>query len=247
MESELGNIELFDRYLNNQMPEDERLVFESRLAIDSSFREDYTTYCKVEGSLKKLGAEHRLKQQLINADRARKASANKLKALRWVSISAAASILLAIGLFVGLSKSGEERLFAKYYVKDAGLPVYLGEGQDKALADAMSQFKAANYNDALKEFEQLNSDTAKFYSALCLIELNEQGKAKTLLGSLQESKSNFIAQKSQYYLLLLSIRDGNSVEAKVLFNKLYSLPSFIYKDELERLKNDEDFILLISQ
>lgn len=247
MDSEIENIELFDRYLNNQMPEDERLLFESRLAVDTNFNDDFITYKKVDAGLKRIAKNLNLKQELINADRSRAVLTKRSKIIRLVSISMAASILLAIGIVTIFSQSSEEKLFSNHYVKDVGLPVYMGEGQDITLANAMSQYKASEYNEALKGFEQLDSDTSRFYSALCYIELKKYDSATALLMPLQESNSYTIAQKSKYYLLLLNIREGDFKEAKILYNKITSIANFIYKDEVERLKKDKDFVRFINK
>ncbi len=152
-------------------------------------------------------------------------------------------MVLVLGISVAwysLSQNNNQKLVAKYWQKDAGLPVLMAESKEIIFDNAMSAFKAGEYKFAVEQFNKLLiNDTVAYYKALCQHELNQSPKENLLLVA-NNNESVFNA-KAKYYLLLVYIKDNNQAEAKKILQELLTNTTHPYYNSIQQLSKEAFF------
>lgn len=152
-----------------------------------------------------------------------------------------ALILVAGGLYYILSNKpySTEKLVSKYY-KPAGpiLQVRSVEvNADDALKEAFSFYQQNDYTNALKYFNSLdNQITAKFYSGVCYIELEQYNKAINSFEYVINDQDNLFVEQAEWYLGLIYLMNNQKNQAMDQFKKISSSDSFYSAQAEEILK-----------
>lgn len=155
---------------------------------------------------------------------------------------AAASIVLVLlvgGMWLMFSSKtySSDRLITKYYepARAVGQVRSVEIGSDDALKEAFTFYQQNDYVNALKYFSSLdNQVTAKFYSGVCYIELEQYNKAKDSFEYVISDKDNLFIEQAEWYVGLIHLMNNEKDKATDQFNKISQTNSF-YADQAQEI------------
>lgn len=132
----------------------------------------------------------------------------------WHLAAASFSLILVVGgLWYILSNKpySTEKLVTKYYKPAHPIQqvrsVEISSGD--ALSEAFKHYKNNDFNHALKYFNSLdNQITAKFYSGVCYIELEEFDRAIESFTFVVNDKDNLFVEQADWYLGLIYLMNN---------------------------------------
>lgn len=190
----------FDDFITGKMDAKQQAEFEARLEQDESFRKEYMRHiCLVEG-INQYERE-RLKQFITGRSGHSKIRNNRpTRSLKILFAAAAVIFLLLIPSFVIYKNIRFPfRIYKQFYFEDPGLPVVMGNTAYAGMDEAMTAFKAKNYNGALLKLETLaasdqKNDTINYYSGICYLQTNQAAKAISCFDKIGSAASPY------YYL-----------------------------------------------
>ncbi len=158
----------------------------------------------------------------------------------WHLAAASFSLLLVVGgLWYILSNKpfSTERLVTKYY-KPAHPILQIRSAEmntDDALKEAFSFYKQNDYTNALKYFNSLdNQITAKFYSGVCYIELEQYNKAIDSFEYVISDRDNLFVEQAEWYLGLIYLMNNQKNQAIDQFEKISDSDSY-YSNQAEEI------------
>lgn len=196
----------------------------NELAAEMNLRLEVNQFIKDKGFLE---LKDKLSVQLYNSSNTNPVINLGKDFLRTWHLAAAsfALILVVGGLWYILSNKpySTEKLVTKYY-KPAH-PILqirsLENNNDDALAKAFKYYKDNDYNNALKYFQSLeNQITAKFYSGVCHIELEQYEPAIECFSQIINDSDNLFVEQADWYLGLIYLMDNKKSRAMEQFNKI---------------------------
>ena len=154
----------------------------------------------------------------------------------WHLAAASFALILVVGgLWYILSNKpySTEKLVTKYY-KPAHPILQIRSADasgDNALNEAFKFYKLNDYSNALNYFVKLeNQITARFYSGICYIELEEFEKAIESFNFVVYDKDNLFVEQADWYLGLIYLMNNQKAQAVDQFNKISASESF-YADQ----------------
>ena len=225
MNTENNNIsqeefEQIENYLLNKMTNNEQLIFENNLKIDSELREKVGA-CKilidaveVQSLKEKMDDFHNdVSSNVISLSKTRR---------KWQSFAMAASIAVLIGLsgfwFLN-NNSKNQKLYAKYYKPDPGLPTVMSTSSQYDFYDAMVNYKRGDYKLAIEKWKLLlkqkpQNDTLNYFIGVAyLADKNEIMSIPYLEKTVKQTQSIF-RNEGFYYLGLAYLKNDNIQLAK---------------------------------
>ena len=243
MSENFKNIELIELYLEAKLSEEERIAFENRLLIEDDLKEEFELY-KLSISVIKENYASSLQEELNLLDKKldrelnlQAIKNNKQFPLKRV-MGIAASILIIVGFSLYLfSKSENERLYSKYYIKDNGLPVTMSVSNN-SLNTVMNFYKLGETDKAYTEISKFSeNDTVIFYKAVFLLELNKNSEANILFNRLPQQ--SVFKQKAQYYYALSLLVANKKEESKKVLQVIINTKNHKYLNQVNKLLQEE--------
>jgi tetratricopeptide (TPR) repeat protein len=150
----------------------------------------------------------------------------------WQLAAASFALVLVVGgLWYILSNKpySTEKLVTKYY-KPAHpiLQIRSAEAHNEnALAQAFNYYKDNDFNNALKYFKSIeNQTTARFYSGVCYIELEQYENAIESFSYIINDNDNLFVEQANWYLGLIYLMDNQKSKAIDQFEKISSDDNF---------------------
>ncbi len=160
----------------------------------------------------------------------------------WHFAAASFALILVVGgLWYILSNKpySTEKLVSKYY-KPAHPLLQVRSAEiksDDALATAFKYYKDNDFNSALKYFNSLeNQMTAKFYSGVCFIELEQYDEAIDSFTSVIYDNDNLFVEQANWYLGLIYLMDNQKNKAIEQFVKISKDENYYTSQAKEILK-----------
>jgi tetratricopeptide (TPR) repeat protein len=183
--------------LKNQLQEVRALI----IGIESAVLKD-----KLNDFHEELNPVHNLVSSPVNSRRI----------LKW---AAAAIFIVAVGFLWMLNSGSEnEKLFAKHFKPDPGLPTTMSSNSNFSFYDGMVDYKRGDYTSAIQKWEDLvateqsPSDTLNYFLGVAyLANKNAPNAIHYLEATLQQDKSMF--QKETYFYLGLAFLKQNEMES----------------------------------
>ncbi len=151
----------------------------------------------------------------------------------------------SIAIFIGIAtfwffnrKSPEERLFAKHFVPDPGLPTTMGNSTNFAFYDAMVSYKRADYATAITKWETLlnekpSNDTLNYFIGVAHLANTNADEAIKYLNVASQSKNSVFDKDMIYYLGMANLKAGNLETAKKYLSESDSNNAKTILDELK--------------
>ena len=209
----------FESYLNNEMPQAEKELFEQRLNSDNQFRESFNLYKETTAMLenkfdsKTIDFKENLKS--ISKTHFSEKEEDKSKVINFKPFyyAIAASVVLAFGtwfMMQGNPEYGDFNQHENAYFTERGSII-------KNLRLAQNAFNEKNYKVAIENFEIVLKDYDKpevrFFYGISLLEENRYAEAETNFVSIQNGTSIY-KDKATWYLALSKLKQNQFEECK---------------------------------
>lgn len=219
----------FDKFLNNELTETEKISFEERLNSDADFKQEFEIYKALETSLSSKFENEEAEKELRNTltelgstyikDKIQtetktitktKTSETKIISLkRYRNLMIAASIALLIGFFI--FKNGKP--VYSDFSKHNSLELVVRGDNNETINKAEEAFNNKNYKTAFAQLtileEQLPNDVEiQLYKGICLTEMDQFSQAETIFNSISEGDSAF-KYKATWYKALNLLKQEN--------------------------------------
>lgn len=200
-----------DKYLLGRMTVREREEFEQQMASDKDLADQVELERTIAEGIfaANLKAEMQTfaQEKEVNRPGAR---ILPLKNMRWLAVAASVAIL---AVFFWQNNSGSTQIFDDYYAADPGLPVTMGQADDKQFAEAMIAYKESEWDRAQKGFSELcllDVSEACFYLAQTQIQNLDYSSARKTLESILSSTASISSKnKAEWHLayVLYQLKD----------------------------------------
>lgn len=135
-------------------------------------------------------------------------------------LSAAAVLLLVIvAAWWSLMPSKEEKLIAKYYKPDPGLPTVMSISDNYEFEKAMVDYKTKNYDAAIQTWQSIltqspDSDTLNFFIGNAYLANNEAAKSISFLEKVTQDPKSIFQSEAYWYLGIAYLKEKKYQEAK---------------------------------
>ncbi len=232
-------VEEFDRYWFEQLSQAELEAFRQRLEEEPETREWFEEYRLQVLTVEEAGLRKRLDEFHEDARTERKPSGVPVIALVRQYWAAAALILaLAIPLWIQYSSAKEERLFNTFFVTDPGLPTVMGRSDNFQFYDAMVDFKAGDYAEAIEKWEALAqanppNDTLDYFLGVAHLSEGHTSRAIEYLERVISDEPVAFRDDTYFYLGLSHLRRGQ-IDLAVKFLEQSESP--IAREALDALR-----------
>ncbi len=238
MRTAAEKIALFDRYLRNEMPSDERLIVEAELKENQELRKDFEAFKALEHGLENQEIIA-FKAKLNDWDKAGKQpTENKgVFSMRFLAIAASIVLLVGVGAtFLLLSTPSNQTLVADNFNPYDNVLTVRGEKED--MDEGLKFYEQQQYEKAIENFEKYSTnENAVFYLAECYMALERYAEAIPLFEKVVVF-DNVFSEVALFHLSLAEL--GNNNKKKAL-KHLKSIPSSSdYADEAALLIEDLD-------
>lgn len=247
MASVLKHIELIEQYCEGKLTTQEKTDFETRLVIDSDFKEEFELYLVIVAGIKEQG-ENNLKTKLKLADNEldndpkiiELKKENKTSIKYW-AVAATIVFILGLGLFWSLAnKTDLPQLANNFYEKEKGLPNEMSVTQNQ-LTDVMNLYKSGDYVATKNKLEFLlkennTNDTLQYFYGVVNYELENFIAARDGFNSVK-TESNYY-EKAEYRLILIDLKTNDKQKALDRVNKCLLNKQHLYYDNLVKLKSE---------
>lgn len=171
-----------------------------------------------------------------NSDELSSLSIRKEVLKTWHMAAASFALILVVGgLWYILSNNSysTDRLVSKYYQPAHPINQFRSVefNSDDALKEAFSFYQQNDYKNALKYFNSIeNQITAKFYSGVCYIELEQYDEAISSFNFVINDKDNLFVEQAEWYLGLIYLMNNQKSQALKQFKKISGSDSY-YADQ----------------
>lgn len=209
----------FESYLNNEMPQAEKELFEQRLNSDNQFRESFNLYKETTAMLenkfdsKTIDFKENLKSISKTHFSENKEDKSRVINFKPFYYAIAASVVLAFGtwfMMQGNPEYGDFNQHENAYFTERGSII-------KNLRLAQNAFNEKNYKVAIENFEIVLKDYDKpevrFFYGISLLEENRYSEAETNFTNIQEGTSVY-KDKATWYLALSKLKQNQFEECK---------------------------------
>lgn len=147
--------ETIERYLLKQMTTEESANFEASLETDTTLQQQVSEVKNLIRGIEKVSLEEKMEE--FHSEIETNTLINK-KTSSFYRYAIAAVFVGAIGLFFFFNQqSTNEKLFAKHFTPDPGLPTTMSTSDNYAFYEAMVFYKAQDYNTAIKKWELIKT------------------------------------------------------------------------------------------
>lgn len=237
--------EKIERYLAGEMTANEIAAFEKKLSADPELAEEirfrktlqfvYSNKPLFELNDQLLSIEEEVNLDIDNS----KAPLKKAFVVKTFLVAIIAFfILLFMGLYFYSQYQNRLLMEHKELVNQYAEPfenIFNFSHRDNSfLSAAMESYNNENYQEAIGFFEQTkNQPEAKFYLGICYLEIGESNKALQTFRSIKISDNPSIGVHLRWFTALALLQNGNSEDAKLIFQKL--IESIEYKEKASEI------------
>ncbi len=214
----------FESYLANEMPTDEKILFEEKLQNDAHFREQFHLYKETTQLL-----SHKFSSETVDFKKNLETISNehfteteekptKVINLKPWYYSVAASMAIVFGTLV-FNQSNPQ--YGDYSQHETAQFVVRGD-DDVNLKEAQDFFNTHEYQKAVTSFEKvptLNNPELQYFYAIALIETNSYTKADVTLNNLRNGISVY-KDKATWYLALSNLKQKKLDDCKTLLKQI---------------------------
>lgn len=209
------DFELIEQYVLGTLHPDEVIEFEKRLINNLYLQQQVKEYrilidgVEQQSLLNKLNDFHKE----ITPDKTIDKKAVKKNSITRFSIAASLALIVALGgIWIYRTSNSNQKLYAKYFTPDPGLPTLMSIEDDFEFNEAMVNYKRGEYQMAIEKWEALLvekplNDTINYFLGVAyLAEKNQHKTIEFLTIVAGESKSIFF-KDANFYLGLAYLRN----------------------------------------
>ena len=142
-----------------------------------------------------------------------------VKFMHFRKIAVAAILVIALGSLWFLSDNANEKLYAKYFTPDPGLPTMMSETKNFEFYDAMVNYKQGEYTKAIEKWQPLldnspKSDTLNYFMGMAQLANKQEEKAIKYFDVVTNLETSTFKNDAYYYLGLAYLKADNLEFAK---------------------------------
>ena len=215
----MENEALIYKYFEQQLSEEEKVLFASLLQNDAAFAKEVEYQKNVKKAIT-LNEREAIKQKLKSYE-----AKPKFRTAYW--LSAAVVILFLGGLtWFQLQPSSPEKLFQEYYKSYPNVvaPTVRGESERNLKSDAFYEYDSGNYEKSLALFSKIYTDEgvdyALFYKAMSLLELKRYSEAIASFDEFKTTDNNAFSPFVKWYKALSYLKLNEKEKAVELLKEL---------------------------
>ncbi|KJD33498.1 hypothetical protein PK35_06520 [Tamlana nanhaiensis] len=218
--------EIIERYIKGNMTLKELQDINQLIELDADFKtkvEEVKTFIhgiEAQALKEKLDDFHEV--AINQPDETPK---NNLRYLNFKRIAVAAAFVIGLGSIWFFSIPQNEKLYAKYYKPDPGLPTTMSSTNNFEFYNAMVKYKHGDYKLAIKTWRELanktpDNDTLNYFIGVAhLANKNVDSAIPFLERTVQTKKAFPFINDANYYLGLAYLKEGNTELAKQFLSK----------------------------
>ncbi len=239
----MKNEDLIEKYIQDKLSSEDRLVFEALLKNDISFKKE-VEYHKDLKIVVEETEDSNFTNLIYSIEKEDKNQSKKTSMYKWL---AAASVILLVGLtyFVNLEKNTSSKdLFSNYFKPYRNIikPIERDSNELDETAKAFMAYERGDYNKAIKGFTQLYDKNKEsyllFYKANALLKMEKSKEAVPLLIEHLKSKDTLI-EKTNWYLALAYLQMNDKQNAKMMLKTVVDKGGF-KRNEAKKLLKELD-------
>jgi len=141
----------------------------------------------------------------------------------WYSIAAVLVVLFGI-FWMMQNTNSPEKIFAKNFKPDIGLPLKMGATNNLEFYQGMLDYKQGNYKNAIDQWQVLwkdnpENDTLIYFLGVANLAQGNAEKALEYLKKQGRFQHSIFMEDAAYYAALAHIKKGEFVKAKMLLKK----------------------------
>lgn len=215
----MENEDLLHKYFEQQLSEEEKVLFASLLQNDAAFAKEVEYQKNVKKAII-LNEREAIKQKLKSYE-----AKPKFRTAYW--LSAAVVILFLGGLtWFQLQPSSPEKLYQEYYQSYPNVvaPTVRGDSERNLKSDAFYEYDSGNYEKSLTLFSKIYADEgvdyALFYKAMSLLELKRYSEAIASFDEFKTTDNNSFSPFVKWYKALTYLKLNEKENSVLLLQEL---------------------------
>lgn len=240
MNQEISKYNQFDRFLGDQMTNEEKNQFQEKLVGDNDLLQEFEEYKALIGSVKELEKEQ-FRNQLLDrgrniieqeyVDTQNQETSTKVRSLwqqkyfKWAAVAASIIILLVpASTYFYTNMIFPNQLFNQYYspYENVVAPtVRGGEGEQKTIEmqQSLQSYTATNYQQAIVDIREFIDDNPKWkndvalYLGISYLETGNTAKAVQTFQDIIKAENQFDDQ-ARWYLAMSYLKEDQIEDAR---------------------------------
>ncbi|MBC6608199.1 tetratricopeptide repeat protein [Hymenobacter sp. BT188] len=251
-------LEDMERFADGQLSAAEQEAFEERMLEDPELLKAHQAYEQLTADLRWAAGHEILQEQLQALDQSldqrqqaltrvqrSPATIRRRTRRRWL-LAIMGVILVGIGTWLMLrpSESDAPAAWSRYYQPDMGLSEDDPSiARRPLLAEAMHQYQAGRYPDALRILQRLSpdqvgQDTLLYYNGIFLLQQDRPTAARSYLRRVSQQSNSPLAGKALYHLGMVHWRSKHPVEARAILRQVADDPNNPYREDAQLVLHD---------
>lgn len=251
-------LEEMERFADGQLSAAEQEVFEERMLQDPELLQAHQAYEQLTADLRWAAGHEILQEQLLALDQSLDQRQQALSRVqrhptnvrrrtrrRWI-LALLGLVIVGIGAWLLLrpSESDAPAAWSRYYQPDVGLSEDEPNiSRRPLLAEAMHQYQAGRYPDALRILQRLSpdqvgQDTLLYYNGIFLLQQDRPTAARSYLRRVSQQASSPLAGKALYHLGMVYWRNKHPTEARALLREVAADPDNPYQADAQLVLHD---------
>ncbi|RIV73125.1 tetratricopeptide repeat protein [Flagellimonas aequoris] len=230
--------ETFERYLMDQMGDQERSRFLENLEQDAQLMHQFKEFKALFHSVE----ETALRESMESFHSELESPSEKITKGRdfpIYKIAAVITVLVAMGLWFLYQKDPNEKLYQEYFTADPGLPTVMGNSSNYAFYEAMVDYKQGHYKTAISKWQQLwaakkDNDTLNYFLGSAYLADGEATKAISFFDRVVENEQASFKNEAAFYQGLAHLKNGDPQAALKSLEKAQDEKS---RELIKKLKN----------
>lgn len=237
------------KYLDGELSENEKQLFEKELKTDNELNELYKVHQEINKYINDREA-HTIKAKLAEARiRYDNRELKKKKLKRFYRAAAIFIVLVSVaGIIFWLTNSDtpltNNELYSQYYTTYSTTIEYRND-TSVLTGDyyiALSEYDKGAYEQALIYFEEIiqkeqNGSSAQFFAGICCMEMGEFDRAIQYFKATINSNNTLFIDQARWFLALCYVRTGDIEKARSILNDLSQISRFKQTEVLELLEH----------
>lgn len=246
-------LEDMERFADGQLSPAEQEAFEERMLQDPELLRAHQAYEQLTADLRWAAGHEILQEQLLALDQSldqrqlalnrvsrSPARARRRARRRWLlALLSIVAVALSSWLLLRPRESDAPAAWSHYYQPDMGLSEEDPSiSRRPLLAEAMHQYQAGRYPDALRILQRLSpdqvgQDTLLYYNGIFLLQQDRLTAARSYLRRVSQQSNSLLAAKARYHLGMVHWRNKQPHEARALLRQVANDPDNPYREDAQ--------------
>ena len=218
--------DLIEKYIQNKLSPEEKLMMDELLQNDADFERELTLQANLKVAIKKDDDDNF--RNLISELESKAKMERPMLRRTYVKWLAAASLVLLLGLSYFLTldqKVSTNELFASYFepYRNVVQPLERGSDQQDEKSLAFLAYEKGEYEKAIMLFSELYATSKEpyylFYKANAMLKLERAKEAIPLLLEHLQTKDT-LTEKTNWYLALAYLKLNDKSNARITLEKV---------------------------